>query len=371
MSTGVVNPGSYIVVLKEKASMKDHKNWIDEERAKLSKRSFKSTFEITNDYDLLNGYSAQLSNDTLAALTKSPDVAMIVQDSRCEGGVTQYNAPWGISRISRLTRLPPGSSIHDVNYRYDRKTTGPGVDVYVLDTGINTSHDDLGPQRATWGPTFGGYEKADGHGHGTHIAGTIAGRRYGVAKTASVIAVKVLNDANEGWTKDLIAGVNWATKQALASGRPSVLSISIISAPNPAVDDAVTRAVEKGIHVVVCAGNNNTDARKFSPARAPAVITVGATDINDQRWLRTSKKGSNYGPAVDLWAPGAYITSIGIDSNTATAIMTGTSMAVPHVSGLIAYFIETQGRLSPAGMLARIKQLAPDGILSGIPLDTP
>ncbi|KAG9075072.1 subtilisin-like serine protease [Ceratobasidium sp. UAMH 11750] len=351
--------------------MKAHKNWMDGKRARLSKRNSKCRFEITNDYDLFNGYAAQLSNDTLAELVKSLDVAMIVQDSRCEPGAIQYNAPWGIARVSRLTRLPAGSSYDALNYRYYRTPTGPGVDVYVLDTGVKIDHVDLGPQRATWGATFGGYQDADAHGHGTHVAGTIAGRQFGVAKTASIIAVKVLSDKGPGWNKDLISGVQWVIKQAKATGRPSVMNISIFSAPDPMVDMAVTKAVDAGIHVVVCAGNNNTDARKFSPARAPAVITVGATDINDRRWLPRSKEGSNHGPAVDIFAPGTHILSTGITSNTAIAVRTGTSMAAAHVSGLIAYFYETQGRLSPAGMLARIKQLAPDGILGEIPLDTP
>ncbi|KAG8714354.1 subtilisin-like serine protease [Ceratobasidium sp. 394] len=368
-TTGVVNPGSYIILLHKEANMKAHKNWMDGKRAKLSKRNSKCKFEITNDYDLLNGYAAQLSKDTLAELAKSPDVAMIVQDSLCTGSVMQPNAPWGIARVSSLRRLPPGSSVSDVNYRYYRWRTRPSVDVYVLDTGINTDHADL--RRASWGATFGqGYKDADGHGHGTHIAGTIAGRRYGIAKTAFVIAVKVLNDKNEGWSKDLIDGVNWAIGQGLTSGRQSVLSISITTAPNRAVDFAVTSAISQGIHVVVCAGNNNTDASKFSPARAPSVITVGATDINDQRWIFNSTWGSNYGPAVDIWAPGADITSAWIGSDTATAIMTGTSMAVPHVSGTIAYLLELQGPRSPSGMLARLKQLAPDGILSEIPPGT-
>ncbi|KAG8710807.1 subtilisin-like serine protease [Ceratobasidium sp. 394] len=372
-TTGVVNPGSYIVLLHKGANMKAHKNWMDGTRTKLSKRNSKCKFEITNDYDLLNGYAAQLSKDTLAELAKSPDVAMIVQDGRCTGsrGITlpQYNAPWGIARVSRLNRLPPGSSVYAVNYRYYRQLSiRLNVDVYVLDTGINTDHADL--PRASWGATFGGYRNADGHGHGTHIAGTIAGRRYGVAKFASVIAVKVLNDTNQGWNKDLIAGVNWAISKALTSGRQSVLSISITTASNPAVDFAVTSAISQGIHVVVCAGNNNTDASKFSPARAPSVITVGATDINDQRWIFNSTVGSNYGPAVDIWAPGADITSTWIGSDTATAIMTGTSMAVPHVSGTIAYLLDLEGPRSPADMLARLKWLAPDGVLSEIPPGT-
>ncbi|KAG9096267.1 subtilisin-like serine protease [Ceratobasidium sp. 370] len=368
-SKGEVKPGSYIVILNEKANAKAHKSWIEGERAKMAKGSSKSTFEITNDYDAFNGYSAQLSPDTLAELAKSPDVAMVVEDSRCKGDLTQTDAPWGISRISRKTRLPAGSSVNNVNYVFNRKPSGAGVDVYVIDTGVNTAHVDFSG-RARWGATFGPYKNADGHGHGTHIAGTIAGKRYGVAKAASIIAVKVLGDNNSGWNSDQIAGINWAVKQALATRRPSVLSISIGSGPDPAVDRAVTNAVALGIHVVVSAGNDNKDARNFSPARAPAVITVGATNINDGRWVWSGTSGSNWGPGVDIWAPGEYITSTWIGSTIATNRITGTSMATPHVSGLIAYLLAVEGRRTPANMLARIKQLAPDGILAGIPAGT-
>ncbi|KAG8781990.1 subtilisin-like serine protease [Ceratobasidium sp. 428] len=370
MTKGEANPGSYIIVLKDKVNMKTHKTWVDGERAKKAKGNSKSVLQITNDYGALNGYAAKLTPDTLDDLANSPDVAMVVQDSRCKGTLIQTDAPWGISRISQKTRLPAGSSVNNVNCSFSRKSSPAGVDVYVIDTGINTAHVDFGG-RARWGATFGqGYKNADGHGHGTHVAGTIAGKRYGVAKAASLIAVKTLDDNNSGWNSDLIAGINWAVEQALASRRPSVLSISILSGSSPAVDDAVTKAVAKGIHVVVCAGNNNDDARNYSPARAPSVITVGATNINDGRWVWSSTSGSNWGPAVDIFAPGEDVTSTWIGSTTATNRITGTSMATPHVSGLVAYLLAVEGRRTPANMLARIKQMAPDGILAGIPAGT-
>ncbi|KAG8781989.1 subtilisin-like serine protease [Ceratobasidium sp. 428] len=367
---GEVNPGSYIIVLKDDVSMKKHKTWVDGQRAQKAKRSSNSMLQITNDYETLNGYSARLSDDTLDEIAKSPDVAMVVQDSRCHGALTQTNAPWGVARISRKTKLPTGSSTNNVAYTFKSKPSNASVDVYVLDTGVNTAHVDFGG-RAIWGATFGkGYKNADGHGHGTHVAGTIAGKRYGVAKAARIIAVKVLGDNNGGWNSDLIAGVNWATKRALASGRPSVLSMSISSPPDPALDKVMTRAVAQNIHVVVAAGNDNQDVKNFSPARAPAVITVGATNINDARWVSSATRGSNWGPGVDIFAPGEYITSTWIGSTTSTNSITGTSMATPHVSGLIAYLLATEGKRSPKEMRARIKQLAPDNVLTGIPKDT-
>ncbi|KAF8607032.1 serine protease [Ceratobasidium sp. AG-I] len=362
-------PGSYIVMLKDKVNKKTHMGWVSDERTKLAKANAKSTLQITSNYDALNGYAAKLTEDAVADLAGSPDVAMVVPDARCEGSLRQTNAPWGISRISRKTKLPTGSTVERLDYTFDRKPSGAGVDVYVIDSGVNTAHVDFGG-RARWGATFGGYRDADGHGHGTHVAGTIAGTRFGVAKAASVIAVKVLGDDNRGWNSDEIAGIDWAVKHALATRRPSVINISIISGADPAVDAAVTNAVALGVHVVVCAGNDNADARNYSPARARNVITVGATNINDRRWVWSPTSGSNWGPGVDIFAPGEDVPSTWIGSTTAVNRITGTSMAAPHVAGLIAYLLAVEGRRTPANMLTRIKKLAPDGVLTNIPAGT-
>ncbi|CAE6470967.1 unnamed protein product [Rhizoctonia solani] len=329
----------------------------------------KCVLSVTSSYNALNGYVAHLTDDRVAQLSKSPDVAMVVEDQRCEGYLRQTNAPWGISRVSRKTKLRRGSKVDKLNYVFERKPSGAGVDVYVLDTGVNTQHVDFG-DRAKWGATFGPYNNTDGHGHGTHIAGTIAGKQFGVAKAAAIIAVKVLGDDNSGWNSDLVAGINWATQRAMSTQRPSVISISIGSPGDAAVDAAVSRAVALGVHVVVAAGNSNRDAKDFSPARVPEVITVGAININDGRWVTSASVGSNYGSVVDVFAPGQDITSAWIGSNTATKRLTGTSMATPHVAGLVAYLLAVEGRRTPANMMTRIKQLAPDRVLSGIPPGT-
>ncbi|CAE6404657.1 unnamed protein product [Rhizoctonia solani] len=361
----------YIVLLKEETNRRTHMAWVDGQRAKTTAGSL-SVLSVTSSYNALNGYTAHLSDDRVAQLSKSPDVAMVVEDQRCEGyrGLKQTDAPWGISRVSRKTKLRRGSKVDKLNYVFERKPSGAGVDVYVLDTGVNTQHVDFGG-RAGWGATFGPYNDTDGHGHGTHIAGTIAGKRFGVAKAASIIAVKVLGDDNSGWNSDLVAGINWATQRAMSTQRPSVISISIGSPGDAAVDAAVTRAVALGVHVVVAAGNSNRDAKDFSPARVPDVITVGATNIQDGRWVTSASVGSNYGPTVDVFAPGQDITSAWIGSDTATKRLTGTSMATPHVTGLVAYLLAVEGRRTPANMMTRIKQLAPDRLLSGIPPGTP
>ncbi|CAE6449548.1 hypothetical protein ACGC1H_005608 [Rhizoctonia solani] len=358
----------YIVLLKEDTNRVSHMAWVDGQRAKLGANSF-SMLSVTRNYKALNGYVARLTEDKVAELSKSPDIAMVVEDQRCEGYLKQTNAPWGISRISRKKKLPRGSKVDKLNYVFERKPSVAGVDVYVLDTGVNTQHEDFGG-RAKWGATFGPYKDADGHGHGTHIAGTIAGKQFGVAKAASIIAVKVLADDNSGWNSDLVSGINWATQQAMFTQRPSVISISIGSPSDAAVDAAVARAVALGVHVVVAAGNSNRDAKDFSPARVSTAITVGATNINDGRWVTSASVGSNYGPLIDIYAPGQDITSAWIGSNTATNRLTGTSMATPHVAGLVAYLLAIEGRRTPANMMARIKQLAPERVLSGIPPGT-
>ncbi|KAJ1303238.1 hypothetical protein OPQ81_011436 [Rhizoctonia solani] len=358
----------YIVLLKEKTNRVNHMAWLDGQRAKMTAGS-PSMLSVTSNYNALNGYVAHLTDDKVAELSKSPDVAMVVEDQRCEGYLKQTDAPWGIARVSRKTRLPRNSKVDKLHYVFERKPSGAGVDVYVLDTGVNTQHIDFGG-RAKWGATFGPYKDADGHGHGTHIAGTVAGKQFGIAKAASIIAVKVLGDDNAGWNSDLVAGINWATQRAMSTQRPSVINISIGSPSDAAVDAAVARAVALGVHVVVAAGNSNRDAKDFSPARVSTAITVGASNINDGRWVTSASVGSNYGPIVDVFAPGQDITSAWIGSNTATHRITGTSMATPHVAGLVAYLLAVEGRRTPANMMDRIKQLAPDRVLTGIPPGT-
>ncbi|QRV96496.1 alkaline protease 2 [Ceratobasidium sp. AG-Ba] len=363
-------PGRYIVVLKDDVNITTHKSWIREECATTLKANKSSTFHVTNEYHIFHGYAADLTNDVVAKLTNNSEVSMVVPDMPCYGQLTQANAPWGISRISRKTKLPPRPLPHNANYIFRYKPSRTGVDVYVLDTGVNTAHVDFGG-RAEWGTTFGKYANEDGSGHGTHVAGIIGGKRYGVAKSASIIAVKVLGDNNAGWVSDIIAGINWATIRASTSGRPSVINISISTEePNTVLDLAVTNAVNRGMHIVVAAGSTNQDSSVTSPARAPAVLTVGAMNIDDERWVRSPSRGSNFGPGVDVFAPGHDIISTWIGSNTATNRLTGTSVAAPHVAGLVAYLLSVEGALSPVEMDARIKQLAPRGVLTKIPVGT-
>ncbi|ELU38235.1 serine protease [Rhizoctonia solani AG-1 IA] len=374
------------VVLKETATMKTH---VASMKGKFAASKSKTNSQVTYDYDFMNGYSAKLDNDSLKDLTQSPDVEMIIPDTlvypttailvqyvKVGSSIThtlticlRNDAPWGLARVSSRVKLPEGSSAGSLNYTFERKPSPAGVDVYILDTGVNIHHTDF-QGRARWGKTFGTDGDNDLHGHGTHVAGTVAGKRWGVAKAASIVAVKVLSDRGPGPTSNIIAGVTWAVAEARRTGRPSVINMSLGGSANDALDRAVTKAVAAGVHVVVAAGNDNVDASGTSPARAESVITVGASNITDQRWVSSNTSGSNFGSSVDIFAPGQRIMSAATNTTMNAIAKTGTSMAAPHVAGLIAYLLATEGRRTPQNMLARVKQLAPDGVLKGLPSDT-
>ncbi|CAE6420271.1 unnamed protein product [Rhizoctonia solani] len=349
---GEAQSGSYIVVLKETATMKTH---VASMKGKFAASKSKTNSQVTYDYDFMNGYSAKLDNDSLKDLTQSPDVEMIIPDTLVyptTAILVQNDAPWGLARVSSRVKLPEGSSAGSLNYTFERKPSPAGVDVYILDTGVNIHHTDF-QGRARWGKTFGTDGDNDLHGHGTHVAGTVAGKRWGVAKAASIVAVKVLSDRGPGPTSNIIAGVTWAVAEARRTGRPSVINMSLGGSANDALDRAVTKAVAAGVHVVVAAGNDNVDASGTSPARAESVITVGASNITDQRWVSSNTSGSNFGSSVDIFAPGQRIMSAA--TNTTMNAIAKTA---------------TEGRRTPQNMLARVKQLAPDGVLKGLPSDT-
>ncbi|KAF8157239.1 serine protease [Crassisporium funariophilum] len=340
--------GKYIVKFK---AGKSRKSWVN--KLKLKNANLV-------DWDLLNGFAGQIDTDTLNSLRLSDDVEYIAEDGIMHTMVTQTNAPWGLQRISQDARLSSTStSALTYSYNYDA-TAGAGVDIYVADTGIMTSHSDFGG-RARWGASFIG-GNADGNGHGTHCAGSAAGTRYG---RANLIAVKVLGDDGSGSISGIVSGLNWVLDQARASGRPTVVSMSLGGGVSTALDNAVTSLTNAGIHVVVAAGNSNVNAANTSPARAPSAITVGASTITDAR-----ASFSNFGSVVDTFAPGANIISTWIGSNTATNSISGTSMATPHVAGLVAYLISKDGNVSPAAMTTKVRNLSVKNVLTGIPSGT-
>ncbi|TEB17671.1 serine protease [Coprinellus micaceus] len=319
---------------------------------------------ITDHYDtIFSGFAGNFDNATLSALQVLPGVASISEDGIAHATVTQTNAPWGLARLSSRNRLASNADnalAH--SYNFDPRA-GSGVDIYVIDTGVRTTHREF-QGRARFGAAFA-TSTADGNGHGTHCAGTAIGGTFGVAKAANVIAVKVLENNGRGSIANIILGMQYVMASASQTRRPSVASMSLGAGANSALDMAARNLVQSGVHVVVAAGNDNIDASNVSPAREPSVITVAASTISDSK-----ADFSNYGPAIDVFAPGLNVISAWYTSDTDAVMISGTSMATPHVAGLIAYLISIRGNMSPAAMTQQILALSLRGVLSGLPADT-
>ena len=247
---------------------------------------------------------------------------------------------WGLDRVDALDT--------PLDNKYSWSNSGSGTLVYVIDTGVYSAHTDFGGRVvAGYSAIADGRGSEDCNGHGTHVAGTVAGRNYGVAKTATVIAVRVLDCNGSGYSSGVVAGINWVT--ANHPGGPAVINMSLGGGANGAIDSAVTDAVNAGIVVVVAAGNSSADACSYSPARVPGAITIGAIDNRDSR-----ASYSNFGSCVDMWAPGSQITSAWISGSTATNTISGTSMASPHVAGLAARVLSMNPALAPNDVNARL-----------------
>lgn len=269
---------------------------------------------------------------------------------------------WGLDRVDALDT--------PLDDKYSWSNSGTGSIVYVIDTGVYSAHSDFtGRVVSGYTAIADGRGTEDCHGHGTHVAGTVAGRNYGVAKTATVVAVRVLDCTGSGYSSGVVAGINWVT--ANHPGGPAVINMSLGGGANSAIDTAVNDAVNAGLVVVVAAGNSAADACSYSPARVPAAITIGATDIRDAR-----ASYSNFGSCVDMWAPGTQITSAWIAGTSATNTISGTSMASPHVAGLAARVLSMNPALTPTDVNSRLVRKnstasTPIVNLVEVPEDTP
>jgi subtilisin family serine protease len=316
----------------------------------------------------IKGYAAKLSDADVAALRADPDVKFVVRDGIAHAtkattrrgpqgqgkkNRTSYSFPsWGLDRIDQRD-LPLSSSY------YDSPTKGAGVTAYVVDTGIRISHTQFGGRAVYGRDTVDGDSVAsDCNGHGTHVAGTIGGSTYGVAKRVNLVAVRVLNCAGSGTWSGVIAGIDWAAGDH-ASGTPAVMNLSLGGGANQAVDDAIGRAVADGITVVVAAGNSSANACNYSPARAPSALTIGATTSTDAR-----ASYSNIGTCLDLFAPGSSITSAWSTGDNATNTISGTSMASPHVAGVAALYLGGHPAASPSSVGSNVISLATTGHVS-------
>ncbi|MFE1045800.1 S8 family peptidase [Streptomyces olivaceus] len=320
---------SYLVTIEEGAGLKAASSAgkdLVEEYGGTVRRTFGSA---------LNGYSATLSAAEARRLAADPAVASVEQDQRVRlADTTQSNAPWGLDRIDQ-TSLPLSGT-----YTYP-DSAGEGVTAYVIDTGVRVTHQEISG-RASYGydAVDGDTTASDGNGHGTHVATTIAGTAYGVAKKAEVVAVRVLDNNGSGTTAGVVAGVDWVT--ANHSG-PSVANLSLGGGASTTLDNAVRASIASGVTYAVAAGNSAANASSYSPARVTEALTVGATTNTDAR-----ASYSNYGAVLDLFAPGSSITAGWNTGDTATNTISGTSMATPHVAGAAAVYLAGHSSATPA-----------------------
>jgi subtilisin family serine protease len=303
----------------------------------------------------IRGFSARMSEDEAIALSQDPLVAYVEEDSTMEAIATQTSPPWGLDRIDERDRPLSGT------YSYTR--TGSGVNAYVIDTGIRRTHTQFGG-RAVSGFTAvnDGRGTTDCHGHGTHVAGTIGGSTYGVAKGVRLFAVRVLSCSGSGTTSGVIAGVDWVRANHI---KPAVANMSLGGGASSSLDTAVNNSINAGVMYAIAAGNSNANAASFSPARVSAAITVGSSTISDAR-----SSFSNFGSVVDIFAPGSSITSAWSTSDTATNTMSGTSMATPHVAGVVARYLQGNSLASPSTVRNALVNVSTTGRLSGIPSGT-
>ncbi|KAI1815403.1 peptidase S8/S53 domain-containing protein [Poronia punctata] len=406
-STAEEIPNSYIIKFKDHvsaSSASDHHSWVQQlhgdrenQRTELRKRG---QLPLVGDVDVFSGlkhtikigesflgYTGHFDDSVIEEVRNHPDVEYIEKDQivyalKEEEPELEKNAPWGLARISHRDSLSFGTYN---KYLYSADG-GEGVDVYVIDTGTNIEHVDF-EGRAKWGTTVpAGDEDEDGNGHGTHCSGTVAGKKYGVAKKAHVYAVKVLRSNGSGSMSDVVRGVEWAAEAHLKQVekakdgsrkkfKGSTANMSLGGGKSPSLDQAVNAAVSAGLHFAVAAGNDNADACRYSPASAEKAMTVGASGLDDSRAYF-----SNWGKCVDIFGPGVSIQSTWTGSPTAINTISGTSMASPHLCGLTAYFLSLQpskeseygmAEITPAKLKNNMISIATKGALSDIPSGTP
>jgi len=343
-------PNRYIVVLNKNTS-------------KDSAESGDTAEELTVQYGgkidkvfayAIKGYSVEMSVEDAEKLSEDLRVEYVEEDAEIYANDIQLNADWGLDRMNQRT-LPL-----DTYYSYT--STGSGVHAYVIDSGIRVTHLDFGGRAVADYDVFNdGQNGIDCFGHGTHVAGTIGGSTYGVAKNVTLHAVRVLNCNGSGTFSSLLSGIDWVTLNHIS---PAVANISISGGGSRTLDSAVKESIVSGVTYAIAAGNNNLNACSYSPGRAPNAITVGATNNLDQR-----ASYSNYGKCVDIFAPGSYITSAWLTNDTATATLSGTSMASPHVAGAAALFLQSNPTASPAMVAEGISDAATIGIILNLNLN--
>ena len=383
-------PNQYIVVLDKAALPKS-----------LAKLSLNDVVQSTlvqvgggvvlNQYSTaLTGFSARITPNQAAALAKLPYVKLVEQDQVMKASATQTGATWGLDRVDQRNLPMDGKYIY-------KDQAGAGVNVYVIDTGLKASHSEFAG-RVSAGRNFapnndgligsfipggivpintaaldfgtglfdGGTDPADTtdcNGHGTHVAGTAVGTSYGVAKKATIHAVRVLGCSGSGSNAGVVAGVDWLAANAV---KPAVGNMSLGGGDSPALDAAVENVVAQGIAMAVAAGNDSSGACSGSPYKAPSAITVGSTDNGDGM-----SSFSNFGTCLDIFAPGGDITSADYSNDSGSTVLSGTSMASPHVAGAVALILGQSPTATPAQVLSTLIGNATPGKVTSMGANSP
>ena len=338
--------GRYIVVFNDD---------VEDPHGKAKEKSLKANGKLNYSYGAaLKGFAADLTDDAVAQLRSDPDVAYIEQDQAMSITTTQTGATWGIDRIDQRN-LPLSGT-------YTYTATGSGVRAYIIDTGIRTAHTQFGGRASAVYDAFGGNGQ-DCHGHGTHVAGTVGGSTYGVAKSALLRAVRVLNCSGSGSTSGIIAGIDWVRTNHI---KPAVANMSLGGGFSSSLNTATNNLANAGVFVAVAAGNSNANACNFSPASASAATSVMSSTSSDAK-----SSFSNFGSCTHVYAPGSSITSAWSTSNTATNTISGTSMASPHVAGVGALYKSAFGDASSSTIRTWIINNSTANVISGNPSGTP
>ncbi|KAF9282072.1 hypothetical protein BGZ68_006221 [Mortierella alpina] len=342
---------SYIVILKDGNTAESFKTKFDDIAKRQNGRGRKST--INRSYSKVSGFSATVNPAVLKELLASEEVEFVEQDAIVTIQGSQTSPPsWGLPRVSQR------DLDNNADYLYN-DAAGEGITAYVVDTGVYIEHNEF-EGRASWGANFiTGSEDTDENGHGTHVAGTIGGATYGVAKKVNIVGVKVLDAGGSGSTSGVVAGMDWVAKHAVAG--KSVVSMSLGGGKSQAIDSAAGRLFDANIPLIVAAGNDaRMDACKGSPSGAKNAYTVAASDKYDNPASFTS-----FGKCVEIFAPGVAITSSWIGSTSKTNTISGTSMATPHVAGVAALYLSFNSLPTAQSVFDKLTTSATVGKIKG------
>ncbi|MCX7895981.1 MAG: S8 family serine peptidase [Thermoanaerobaculum sp.] len=352
-------PGQYIVVLKDTAARAPGEPvWAGPAVAEVANEiALLYEAKVFHVYShALKGFAVTLDAKQAERVADDPRVAWVEEDGVVTAIATQNNATWGLDRIDQRN-LPLSGT-------YTYNTTASNVNVYIIDTGIRSTHNEFGGRvQSGYTAINDGRGTEDCNGHGTHVAGTAGGTTYGVAKSVRLYPVRVLDCNGSGTTSGVIAGVDWVRANHV---KPAVANMSLGGGASSSLDTAVTNAINAGVVFVVAAGNDNADACNYSPARVSAAITVGSTTSSDAR-----SSFSNYGTCLDIFAPGSNITSAWHTSNTATNTISGTSMASPHVAGAAALVLADNPSATPSNVASTLINNATQGVVTGAGTGSP